>query len=150
MRAGTTIASIARHHTAVAIQAILVAAIVGTVALAMSAVYKPAGFVAGVDDAAAGGRTSARITVPDGVFGGTTTATANPGGDAWVRIFCYRGGDKVLGAYERVNGDNQATFRLGPTPSWSSGGASCTAEEGSFAKGSRWRTVAETTFEVAP
>ena len=53
MQAGSTIGSGARHVVGVGLQAVIVAAIIAVVALAMSAVYKPAGFVAGVDDAAA-------------------------------------------------------------------------------------------------
>jgi hypothetical protein len=140
----------ARHVTGAALEALLIAAIIALVALAMSGFYQPAGFIAGVDNADAAGRTSARITIPDGVFGGTTTATANPGGDSWVYVACYRSGERVLGAYERVNSDNQATFRLGPTPSWASGAAHCVGQEGYWSKAGRWRVLAETTFEVAP
>jgi hypothetical protein len=53
MRAGATVTSGARHVVGVGLQALIISAILATVALAMSAVYKPAGFVAGVDDAAA-------------------------------------------------------------------------------------------------
>ena len=150
MRAEQALGRGVRHVTGVTLQALLLAAIVGTVALAMSAVYKPAGFIAGVEDVAAGPRTAARITIPDGVFGGTTTATANPGGDAWVYVACYRNGERVMGAYERVDENDQATFQLGPTPSWTSGAATCVGQEGYWAKGSRWRVLAETTFSVAP
>lgn len=150
MRATTTIASGTRHILGVSLQALLIAAIIGTAALVTSAVYQPAAFIAGVDDAAAGGRTKATITVPDGVFGGTTTATANPGGDAWVHIRCFVAGSVGLEAWKKVDDANQATFTLGPTPSWSSGGAMCEAEEGYWARGSRWRVLARTTFDVAP
>ena len=150
MRAPSTIARGTRHIVGVGLQAVLLAAIVATVALAMSAFYKPAGFVAGVDQAQAGGRNSAVITVPDGVFGGTTTATANPGGDAWVYVACFQAGERVMGEYQLVNSENQATFRLGPTPSWSGGAATCVGQEGYWAKSGRWRVLAETTFDVAP
>ena len=150
MRVTSFITSGTRHVIGVALEALLIAAIIASLALALSAVSKPAGLVAGLDNADAAGRTAARLTIPDGVFGGTTTATANPGGDSWVYVACYRSGDRVLGAYERVNGDNQATFRLGPTPSWLSGAAQCVGQEGYWAKSGRWRVLAETTFEVAP
>ena len=85
MRAVPSIASGTRHIVSVGLQALLISAILGLAALAASAVYRPAGFIAGVGDADAAGPGSARISVPDGVFGGTTTATANPGGDVlWL------------------------------------------------------------------
>lgn len=92
---------------------------------------------------------SASIAVPDGVFGGVTTATANPGGDSWVHVRCYNEGGVAMEAWKKVDANNQATFQLGPTPSWSSGGASCEAEEGYFAKRG-FKVLAKTTFEVAP
>jgi hypothetical protein len=54
MRPGASIARGTRHVAGVGLQALLVAAIIATVALAMSAIYKPAGFVSGVDTADAG------------------------------------------------------------------------------------------------
>ena len=150
MRAPSTIARGTRHIVGVGLQAVLLAAIVATVALAMSAFYKPAGFVAGVSDVDAGGRNSAVITVPDGVFGGTTTATANPGGNAWVRIICYQAGGVAMEAWGGVDLNNQLAVQLGPTPSWLSGAASCLAQEGTFGRNGHWRVLAETTFDVAP
>jgi hypothetical protein len=54
MQAGPTVAKGARHVLGVGTQAVLVAAIVAAIALAMSAIYPPAGFVSGVQDADAG------------------------------------------------------------------------------------------------
>jgi hypothetical protein len=90
------------------------------------------------------------LTVPDGVFAGTSTATANPGDDGtWVMAECYQNGTVVYRQYVKVDPTtHQATLTLGPTPSWSSGAASCIAEEGTWFKGSRWRAIATTTFEV--
>ena len=100
-------------------------------------------------DSTTGGGATAVIVVPDGVFGGTTTATANPGGsDAWVHVRCYQGGGVAMEAYVAVDGASQATIQLGPTPSWSGGEASCEAEEGYWAN-SRWRVLAATTFNVS-
>lgn len=53
MRAGSVLAAGTRHIVGVGLQALLIAAIIGTAALAMSAVYRPAGVIAGVEDAAA-------------------------------------------------------------------------------------------------
>lgn len=95
------------------------------------------------------GRHGGSITVPDGVFGGSVTATVNPGGtDTWARAFCYQNGQLVYGQYERVNADNQATFTLGPTPSWQSGDASCVAEELTKKSNGLWRVLASTTFNA--
>ena len=147
MRAVPSIASGSRHIVGVGLQALLIAAILGLAALAASAIYKPAAFIAGVDNASAA-RNSGHISVPDGAYGGTTVATVNPGGDVWVRARCYQGGNLVYEQYVRPGGDNQATLTLGPTPNWTSGDADCTAQEGSFGRTNRWKAVAETTFNA--
>jgi hypothetical protein len=148
MRAGSAIGSGARHAVEVGLQALLIAAIIATVALAMSAVYRPAGFIAGLDSVDAG-RARGTLTVPDGVFGGSTTATANPGDPgSTVYAQCFQDGERVWGKYQVVDGNHQATFQLGPTPSWTGGGATCTADELAFTKNGRWRVVASTTFDV--
>lgn len=130
MRVGSVIASSTRHVLGVGFQAILIAAIIAGVALAMSEFSSQAAFIAGISPADAAGRPSAAIAVPDGVFGGTTTATANPGGESWVHIRCYTAGSVGLEAWKKVDANDQATFQLGPTPSWASGGATCEATEG--------------------
>jgi hypothetical protein len=107
------------------------------------------GLITGTAFAAKGG--PGHISVPDGTFGGTTVATVNPGGDgAWARAFCYQDGALVYGQYVRVDADNHATFQLGPTPSWSGGYASCTAEELALRSNGRWRVLARTTFSAWP
>jgi hypothetical protein len=131
----------------VAAEALLIAAIVAAIALALAPVYKPADIVAGTGTAAAA-RTTARITVPDGVYAGTTTASVNPGGSgAWAFAECRQGGTVVLRQY-RDAASGQATFQLGPTPSWTGGAADCTAQEGQWDRNGRWKTLATTTFHV--
>lgn len=147
MRSSSTIASGSRHVIGVGLQAFLIAAILGLAALAASAVYKPAAFIAGVDDANAARNYAGHISVPDGNYGETTVATVNPGGDVWVRARCYQGG-LVYEQYVKANGENQATLSLGPTPSWTGGDATCTAQEGEFTRNNRWRVLAETTFSA--
>ena len=147
MRAVPTIASGTRHVVGVGVQALLIAAILGLAALAASAIYKPAAFIAGVDNASAARTYSGHISVPDGTYGDTTVATVNPGGDVWVRARCYQGG-LVYEQYAKANGDNQATLTLGPTPNWTGGDASCIAQEGTFGKTNRWKVLAETTFNA--
>ena len=92
---------------------------------------------------------SGGITVPDGVYGETVTATVNPGGTgAWARAFCYQDGELVYVEYVRVNADNHAVFTLGPTPSWEGGDASCVAEELKLRSNGSWRVLASTRFNV--
>jgi hypothetical protein len=83
------------------------------------------------------------------VFGSTATATVNPGGDVYVRARCYQNGVHVYEQYVRVDSNNRAVLQLGPTPLWSGGAASCTAEEGSFGRNQRWHTIARTSFSVS-
>lgn len=152
MRIGSAIASGARHIVGVSLQALLMAAIITALVFAAAAVSlsAPAGgdsvFAARGGNGGGGGV----LTVPDGVFAGTTTATANPGDDGtWVMAECFQNGTVVYRQYVKVDPTtHQATLTLGPTPSWSSGAASCRAEEGTWFKGSRWRVLATTTFEV--
>jgi len=100
--------------------------------------------------AAKGGRNGASISVPDGVYAGTTVATVNPGGsDTRVRAKCFQNGGLVYEQRVKVDANNQATLTLGPTPSWSGGPANCTAEEGYYSTSFRWHTLATTTFNVS-
>ena len=50
----------------------------------------------------------------------------------------------------RVDGSNDATLALGPTPAWKGGRAACSAEEGYFGSNSRWRVQSTASFSVAP
>ncbi len=147
MRADPSIASGSRHIVGVGLQALLISAILGLAALAASAVYKPAAFIAGVDNASAARQYSGHISVPDGTYSGTTVATVNPGGDVWVRARCFQD-SLVYEQYVKVNADMQATLTLGPTPNWTSGNATCIAQEGTFGKTNRWKVLAETTFNA--
>lgn len=145
MRAGFTTASVARHSIGALAEALLVAAIVGALTVAMAAVSGAAPGGAAPVAAARG-----VITVPDGVYAGTTTATVNPGGSgAWARARCYQSGTLVYEQYLKVDANNQATFTLGPTQLWTSGAATCTGEELSLGRNQRWHTLATTTFNVS-
>lgn len=114
------------------------------------------GLIAGTAMAAKGGHntthggTSAAISVPDGVFGATTTATVSSAGSGATALAnCYQGGLLVYAQYVSVDASGHATFQLGPTPMWASGSASCTAEVGAFSQTGRWQTLASTTFSVS-
>jgi hypothetical protein len=71
------------------------------------------------DNAPSGTSIGDRVT-----FTVSTTATEYP----WVTVRCYQSGDQV---YAQSNGifptSLGQTFTIGPTPSWQSGGADCTA-----------------------
>ena len=147
MRAVSTPGSFLRHSLAAGLEALLLAAVVAALLIALSPVSREAASLAGTGTAAARG--SGAITVPDGVFAGTTTATVNPGGDSWVRGRCSQAGVLVYEQYVRVDANNQAVLTLGPTPSWTSGAATCTAEELSLGRNARWKVLATTDFSVS-
>ncbi len=150
MKALSSATGVVRHTLGAAAEALLLAAIIAALLIALAPVYAPAGFLSGTQGVDAGRGGNGVITVPDGTFGGTTTATVNPGGsDAWARAFCYQEGKLVYGQYVRVNSANQATFQLGPTPSWQGGYASCVAEEIVLKNNGSWRVLASTTFKAA-
>jgi hypothetical protein len=144
MSAASGTASAARHLSGVGMRTVLIAAIVGLVALIVSAGSGSGGQIPGIGIANARG--NGHITVPDGVFAGTTTATLNPGGStSWGFARCYQSGTLVYTQYVRGDSSNQAMFTLGPTPNWTGGSANCVAQEGYWSNG-RWRVLAETDF----
>ena len=147
MKAVSAAASGVRHLSGVGLQALIIVGIVAALLLALSPMLKPADDLAGIKGANAA-RGSGTITVPDGVYGGTVTATVNPGGNVWAYAACYQGRTLVYAQYVKVSSSNTATFTLGPTPLWQGGDADCTAEEGSWGRNGRWRAVASTTFHV--
>lgn len=145
MKAVSAAASGIRHLSGVGLQALIIVGIVAALLLALSPMFKPAEDLAGINGVNAGRGT---ITVPDGVYGGTTTATLNPGGTVWAFAQCYQDGTLVYAQYVKASSTNTATFTLGPTPMWQGGDADCTAQEGYWGKNGRWRVVAATTFHV--
>ena len=160
MRAGSAIASSTRHVVGVGFQALLVAAIVAALAFAGSTVVGTAPGGAHSVLAARGGNghgngaggggatTTATITVPDGPFGGTTIASTNVGGGQWVREVCVSADGGALVDYRTTDDAGQAVLSLGPTPTWSSGAASCSAALGAWDSRGDWQSTATTTFNV--
>lgn len=72
-------------------------------------------------------------------------------GELWILSNCYQNSVLVYQQYRKVASDgNSATFTLGPTPSWTSGGADCTATLGMFRRGSSWRALGSMSFTVLP
>ena len=96
-----------------------------------------------------GSATTGAVRVDNGVYGGTTTAYAGPSSAAWVRAMCYQNGYLVFEQYRQFDGSRKATLQLGPTPSWSSGSATCTAQDGYWRRGSAWRVTSTTSFTVS-
>jgi hypothetical protein len=128
---------------------LIIVGIIATLLLALAPVFSPAEDLAGVGSANAAPRDKAHISVPDGQFAGTTTATLNPGGDIWALAACYQNETMVWYQYAHADDGKTATFTLGPTPLWQGGAATCIAEEGYWARNGRWRMLAWTTFEVS-
>lgn len=148
MGARSAAASVVRHVGGVAAEATLVAALVATVALALSPVYAPAKFVADTGAARAAG--SVQISVPNGVYAGTDVATIDPAsGTIWVDARCYQGGSLVYEQWAAADSSLQATLTLGPTPAWTGGAASCTATANALQRSGRFKLLASTTFSVS-
>lgn len=157
MHVTRTLGAAFRHVTGVGLQALLIAAIVVGATLALAALYRPATNLLSTGTASAARPVTGVISVELPVaHGETTTATVNPGGsDTYVRLRCYApdlGGAFVYGRYFAVDSANHAI--LGPLAStlWTSGRASCIAEEGYFTRNGlgKWVILATTTFAVQP
>jgi hypothetical protein len=157
MKALSGAASVARHSLGAVTEALLIAAIVAALALALSPLYGPARFITGtgsVDAAKGGGHgggnttSGVTISVPDGTFGSSVVATVK-GGAPWVHVTCFQGGGIALTDWERTDANGQTPIGLGPTASWSSGAATCSAEAGHFNNRSKWVIDATTSFDVS-
>ena len=141
MKALTATASVARHLLGAMVEATLVIAIVAALAVGVALA---SGQPAGAEPVAA---VQGSVSVPDGVFGGTTVATANP--SPLVYAACYQSGLRVYAQYARTDAGGRAVLTLGPTVRWTGGSANCVAEEGYFARNGHWHRVAGSTFNVA-
>ncbi len=87
------------------------------------------------------------IVVPDGVFAGTTTALVTTG-SGWAHASCSQGGMVVYQEFQTVTA-GQAVFHLGPTPTWGSGPATCTADARTWSAAEKWVIDATTKFAVS-
>jgi hypothetical protein len=112
------------------------------------------GLIAGTAFAARGGRggggagTSASISVPNGTFGGTTTASVSQPG-SWVYNACSRGGTVVSQQWAQTDSAGKAVLYLGPTMVWASGSATCVAQVGGWSNKGTFSAQGSTTFSVA-
>jgi hypothetical protein len=96
-----------------------------------------------------GGSAVGAVRVDNGVYAGTTTAYAGPAAATWVRALCYQGGTLVFEQYRQFDSTRRATLQLGPTPLWTGGAASCTAQDGYWRSGSTWRVTSTSSFSVS-
>lgn len=113
------------------------------------------------------GKAGASITAPDGLVFGQTFSVAfvpanGPDKDYWARADCYANastqtsvaiGAPVYAQYVHLEpGIQQGPFTLGPTPSWSGGGATCTVKllAFSYPSGTFSNPLATDDFTVAP
>jgi hypothetical protein len=138
MRAVPSIASGTRHVVSVGLQAILIAAILGLAALAASAVYKPAGFIAGVGDVDAGGRLEAtigwatsasRLAAESGgnVNFAVTRSVADNDPVMWVTNKCYDRSGRLVSWHDRPVEWGSSSSLEGTAGSFDASGVSCTA-----------------------
>ncbi len=95
------------------------------------------------------GVTIAIVEAPPFIFGQqiNLNVVGNDGG--WIRNECRQSGSLVYAQFNRVqSGGSSGPFTLGPTPSWSEGGASCTAF--AFTKFLERIKKSDTFYEVIP
>jgi len=130
----------ALSHTA---QAILEGALVALIVVGLVAGTA----LAGKGGPGGGATTGGSLSVPNGTYAGTTTATTGAAYN-WAHAKCSQGGVVVYEQWVKADGSRHATFTLGPTPMWQSGSASCWAEDGTWSH-SRWRQSNTTTFSVS-
>jgi hypothetical protein len=153
MRAGSAINSGFRHAVEVGLQALLIAAIVALVALMFSAVYKPAGFIAGVADTDA---RRASIWIMDSSrdsdgslhYGESVSFGYESSSAESIQLHCFQDGGLVFADSGMVNGSAES-FDLGPSMAWSGGDASCEALLGHRAKSGKYVVEAKISFSVA-
>lgn len=95
--------------------------------------------------------TDASLSIANGVFAGTTTATirSSSSQQLWVKASCFQGGVRVYTQWRMFDSNFQAVLNLGPTQLWQSGAADCTGWGGYFAKNGTFRVLATTTFDVS-
>jgi hypothetical protein len=146
MRVGTTGDATLRHVGLVALEALLVAAIVWVAAMSLAGATQSGGGIVG---AAAAGGDAAAVSVADARFGQTVVATVRPGEPgSWVHVTCIREGSTVSTQWAAVDADHRVTLSLDRPDRWTGGSATCTAEEGYFQSNGRWRVLAATAFVV--
>jgi len=169
MRAGSAIASSGRHVAGMALQALLIVAIVA--ALVFAAAIVTLGNPAGATDALAGrvvatiefdsstARTAGSPSFADSV-GFRVDAQVSKDSDLyllWVANKCYQGGKLVSVEYLPVKDAHAGEFTLGPAPmnggpqgNWSSGAATCKSYVWMYPDTSKPIRGASMSYDVAP
>ena len=109
MQVFSTAVSTGRRLSIAVLQAIILAAILVALAIALATGGRSAPL--GASNALARG--NAAITVPDGTFAGSTTATVNPGGGTWVYAACYQSDTLVYAQYVKAGTNNHALLSFG-------------------------------------
>ncbi|MEO7804417.1 MAG: hypothetical protein ABIS18_08720 [Actinomycetota bacterium] len=114
-----------------------------------------AALLASVTGLAEAARSSATLTVPNGVYAGSATATIASTGitssvsPVYISAQCFQNGLRVFATtWLQANSSGQATFELGPTANWTGGSADCSASAVQEQNG-RVRTLDTTNFHVA-
>ena len=145
MQRGASGVATMRHVGLVALEALLIAVIVWIAAMTLAGATQSGG-IAG---AASAGKANPSLTVAEARLGGTAIVTADPGDEGmWVHATCVQATTVVLASWTRIDASHLARVGLARSATWSSGAASCTAEEGYFSSNGRWRVIATTAFEV--
>jgi hypothetical protein len=145
MRTSATGAATMRHVGLVALEALLVAAIVWIATMTLAGAMQADGIVG-----SANAGPVATLTITDARLGGSAVVTATPGDEGmWVHAVCSQGASTVSSQWSRIDAAHRAIVTFEPTPRWPSGSAACTAEEGYFSANGRWRVIAATPFSVA-
>lgn len=146
MRTGTSGAASLRHVGLVALEALMVAAVVWVAAMTLAGATQAGDGIAGAANA---GRESASVSIPDTRLGTTVVATVRPGAaGSWVHVSCTRDAATVLSQWVAVDAAREATLVFARSDRWAAGSASCTGEEGYFQANGRWRVMAVTRFAV--
>ena len=145
MGTGSSGVATMRHVGLVALEALLIAAIVWIATMTLAGATQSGGFIGSAD----AGREAASVSVSGARFGGTTVALASPGGPGtWVHATCLQATAVVISAWVRIDATHHAVIPLARSSTWQGGGAACTAEEGYFSSNGRWRVLAATSFTV--
>jgi hypothetical protein len=145
MRTGATGAATMRHVGLVALEALLVAAIVWIATMTLAGATQADGIIGSAN---AGPASS--LAVGDARLGGSAMVTATPGEEGmWVHATCSQASTVVASEWSRIDGSHHATLGFDRSDRWTSGSATCAAEEGYFSANGRWRVIATTSFTVS-
>jgi len=146
MRTGSAGTATLRHVGLVALEALLVALLAWIGAMTLAGAGQSNGLVGSVQ----AGPDPVSVTVRPAAFGQTSlVSVTSPMDDAWVHVTCSQDQQVVFSTWAPLDQQGRTKVRLGPTTTWTSGGAACAAEVGWFAPNGRWRVEAVAPFSVA-